>query len=82
MFCEQDSAGVNVYGLYLDGAGWDRKNCRLHEQRPKVLFEPLPVVLISAANSRDAPAAHDKDKKINFYSCPVYKKVRFVEFEF
>ncbi|KAJ8009361.1 hypothetical protein DPEC_G00088090 [Dallia pectoralis] len=59
--------GVYVYGLFLDGAGWDRRNCRLVEATPKVLFTPLPVIHMFAINST-AP----KDPK--FYICPVYKK--------
>ncbi|XP_069055280.1 dynein axonemal heavy chain 8 isoform X2 [Lepisosteus oculatus] len=61
--------GVYIYGLYLDGAGWDRRNCRLIESTPKVLFTPLPVVHMFAINST-AP----KDPKL--YICPVYKKPR------
>ena len=36
--------GVYVYGLSLDGAGWDRRNCRLVEPPLKVLFTQIPVV--------------------------------------
>ncbi|XP_041950591.1 dynein heavy chain 8, axonemal-like [Alosa sapidissima] len=61
--------GVYVYGLFLDGAGWDRRNCRLIEATPKVLFTPLPVVHMFAINST-AP----KDPRL--YICPVYKKPR------
>ncbi len=61
--------GVYVYGLYIDGAGWDRKNCRLTEPTPKVLFAFLPVAHIYAINIREA-----RDPKL--YVCPVYKKPR------
>jgi len=61
--------GVYVHGLFLDGAGWDKRNCRLIESTAKVLFTPLPVVHIYAINST-AP----KDPKL--YQCPVYKKPR------
>ncbi|CAL8304972.1 unnamed protein product [Merluccius merluccius] len=61
--------GVYVYGLYLDGAGWDKKNGRLIESTPKVLFTALPVIHIFAINST-AP----KDPKL--YICPLYKKPR------
>ncbi|CAG2246085.1 DNAH [Mytilus edulis] len=59
--------GVYVYGLCLDGAGWDRRNCRLCESPAKVLFTPIPVVHMFAINST-AP----KDPRL--YQCPVYKK--------
>ncbi|XP_052240013.1 dynein axonemal heavy chain 8-like isoform X2 [Dreissena polymorpha] len=61
------SEGVFIYGLYLDGASWDRRNCRLTESNPKVLFTLLPVVHMYAVNST-AP----KDPRL--YLCPVYKK--------
>ena len=63
------SEGVYVYGLYLEGAGWDRTGCRLVEPKPKVLFEPLPVVHIYAVNQ-----ARLLDNRT--YVCPVYKKPR------
>ncbi|XP_055492119.1 LOW QUALITY PROTEIN: dynein axonemal heavy chain 8-like [Leucoraja erinacea] len=59
--------GVYIHGLYLDGAGWDRRNTRLTEPTAKVLFTMLPVIYIFAINST-AP----KDPKL--YICPVYKK--------
>lgn len=59
--------GVYVYGVYLDGAGWDRRNVRLQESTNKVLYTLVPVIHIYAINST-AP----KDPKL--YTCPVYKK--------
>uniref|UniRef100_A0A2K6MIB6 Dynein axonemal heavy chain 5 n=1 Tax=Rhinopithecus bieti TaxID=61621 RepID=A0A2K6MIB6_RHIBE len=58
--------GVYVYGLYLEGAGWDKRNMKLTESKPKVLFELMPVIRIYAENNtlRDP----------RFYSCPIYKK--------
>ena len=61
--------GVYVYGLFIDGAAWDRKNNRLTESTPKVLFSQIPVVHIYAVNTKDA---HDP----KLYVCPVYKKPR------
>ncbi|KAJ8315371.1 LOW QUALITY PROTEIN: hypothetical protein KUTeg_007521 [Tegillarca granosa] len=60
--------GVYVYGLFLDGAGWDRRNARLLEPTPKVLYTLLPVAHVFATNL-------DKGAKaVNAYECPVYKK--------
>uniref|UniRef100_A0A4W3K4F2 Dynein heavy chain 5, axonemal-like n=1 Tax=Callorhinchus milii TaxID=7868 RepID=A0A4W3K4F2_CALMI len=61
------SEGVYVYGLYLEGAGWDRRNNRLTESKPKVLFEIMPAIHISAIN-------HHSSKDTRVYSCPIYKK--------
>lgn len=43
--------GVYVYGLYVDGAGWDKRNSRLVESLSKVLFVSLPIVHVTAINS-------------------------------
>lgn len=60
--------GVYVHGLYLDGAGWDRKGSKLTQPPAKVLFTPLPVIHLFAINVSE----HVKDNKL--YLCPVYKK--------
>ncbi|RXN24689.1 dynein heavy chain axonemal-like protein [Labeo rohita] len=67
-----DVGGVYIYGLYLDGAGWDKKNAKLTESSPKVLFTPLPVVHVYAVSS----TTETKKPPMNLYSCPVYKKPR------
>ncbi|XP_038654873.1 dynein heavy chain 8, axonemal-like isoform X2 [Scyliorhinus canicula] len=67
--------GVYIHGLYLDGAGWDRRNVRLTESTAKVLFTMLPVIYIFAINST-AP----KDPKL--YICPVYKKPQRTDLTF
>uniref|UniRef100_A0A8C0B3E1 Dynein axonemal heavy chain 8 n=1 Tax=Buteo japonicus TaxID=224669 RepID=A0A8C0B3E1_9AVES len=61
------SEGVYIYGLYLEGAGWDRRNSKLIESTPKILFVQLPVVHIFAVNTTSP-----KDPKL--YVCPLYKK--------
>ncbi|KAL5105018.1 hypothetical protein TcWFU_009077 [Taenia crassiceps] len=65
--------GVYIYGLYLDGAGWDRKACRLMEPPPKLLYTPLPVVHLSTCcTTGQAPLA--PATSAIYYTCPVYKK--------
>nr|CDS18170.1 dynein heavy chain [Echinococcus granulosus] len=65
--------GVYIYGLYLDGAGWDRKAGRLMEPPPKLLYTPLPVVHLSTyCTTGQAPTA--PVTSTTYYSCPVYRK--------
>ena len=63
------SEGVYIHGLFLEGAGWDRKNMRLQESQPKVIHQAMPVIHVSATNSTD-----DTDPKL--YICPVYRRPR------
>merc|ERR1712139_41232 len=61
--------GVYVYGLFLDGAGWNKSSSMLAEQHPKVLYVALPVIHIYAINST---AGRD----VRQYECPIYRKPR------
>ena len=67
--------GVYIQGLFMDGAGWDRKNCKLAEPTPKVLYVTMPIIHVYAINTKGA-----KDPKL--YVCPVYKKPRRTDLTF
>ncbi|MGH0129841.1 UNVERIFIED_CONTAM: hypothetical protein FKN15_041268 [Acipenser sinensis] len=58
----------------IGGFGWDRRNTKLMESSPKVLFTSLPVVHVYAISSTAPP--DPKKQQRNLYSCPVYKKPR------
>ena len=72
--------GAYIYGLFLDGARWDRwlLFCRLilpcnfrkqkivNESQPKVLYDTLPIVTL-------IPMKTDEIKREGTYACPVYK---------
>ncbi len=64
-------AGVYVYGLFLEGASWSKTHGRLSESKPKVLFDPIPVMHISATSNTDAAQQINKNQN---YVCPIYKK--------
>lgn len=67
--------GVYVYGLYLEGAGWDKRGAKLIESKPKVLFEMMPVIHIFAINSTGGTDTR-------MYYCPIYKKPRRTDLTF
>lgn len=41
---ESAPEGIYVYGLFVDGARWDRVGGALAEQKPKILWDTLPVI--------------------------------------
>jgi len=43
--------GVYVYGLFMEGAGWDKNQSKIVESSPKVLYAPMPVVHIFATDN-------------------------------
>ncbi|XP_051538163.1 dynein axonemal heavy chain 5 [Myxocyprinus asiaticus] len=75
-----DVGGVYIYGLYLDGAGWDKRNAKITEAPSKVLFTPLPVVHVYAVSS--ATTETKKPQPFSLYYCPVYKKPRRTDLTF
>lgn len=43
-FEEPPADGVYVYGLYLEGARYDRIKKCVAESFPRILFDPVPIV--------------------------------------
>lgn len=70
---QQPSSGVYVYGLFLEGAAWSKTHSRLTESKAKILFDPMPVMHISATSQNDQQQAAAGSKN-QFYVCPIYKK--------
>ena len=64
--------GIYVFGLFLEGASWSKTHSRLAESKPKILFDPIPVMHLSAASSNDPPTT--ATNKATNYVCPIYKK--------
>ncbi|XP_051578639.1 dynein axonemal heavy chain 2 [Myxocyprinus asiaticus] len=57
--------GVLIQGLYLEGAGWDKKASCLMEAEPMQLVCPMPTIHFKPVESRKRVAK-------NMYSCPCY----------
>ncbi|XP_050528019.1 dynein axonemal heavy chain 8-like [Daktulosphaira vitifoliae] len=66
---KQPTEGVYVYGLFLDGASWNKKSSVLQESLHKILITEMPVIHIYAINLT-------KPRTLTGYQCPVYKKPR------
>eukprot|EP00002_Diphylleia_rotans_P017763 TRINITY_DN3442_c0_g1_i2.p1 TRINITY_DN3442_c0_g1~~TRINITY_DN3442_c0_g1_i2.p1 ORF type:complete len:3137 (-),score=716.67 TRINITY_DN3442_c0_g1_i2:70-9480(-) len=62
---EKLTSGCYVTGLYLEGAAWDLKNCRLVAQKPKELVVELPIMQV-------IPVEMSKLKLQNTLRTPVY----------
>ena len=62
--------GVYIYGLSLDGAGWDKRGMRLIEPSPKVLFAPLPVVHMFALNEL---SKEQKAQRVSFRQIIIHR---------
>ncbi|XP_034447227.1 dynein heavy chain 12, axonemal [Hippoglossus hippoglossus] len=59
--------GVYIFGLFLDGARWDKERGLLAEQLPKVLFDMMPIIWIKPTQKRSS------DQPQDLYVCPLYK---------
>ncbi|KAK5609612.1 Dynein heavy chain 2, axonemal [Crenichthys baileyi] len=57
--------GVYVRGLYLEGAGWDRKNSCLVEAEPMQMVCPIPTIYFKPVENR-------KKMSKSMYMCPCY----------
>ncbi|XP_041362756.1 dynein heavy chain 3, axonemal-like isoform X2 [Gigantopelta aegis] len=63
---EKAEDGAFVYGLFLEGARWDRVKGCIGESLPKILFDTIPVIQLK-------PNEMSKFTKRPIYVCPVYK---------
>lgn len=57
--------GVFIYGLYLDGARWDRDFKLLTDQQPGELYFKMPVIHFLPSD--------DYESSSQDYQCPIYK---------
>ena len=58
--------GCYIYGLFLEGAGWDPEEHCLVESKPKELFTSFPAIHLHPKTNRAEPTE-------GVYSCPCYK---------
>lgn len=63
---EYPDDGVNIHGLFLQGAKWDFKKKMVEDSDPKVPIVKMPVIWLEPIIDKDAV-----EEKV--YFCPLYK---------
>ena len=61
--------GALVYGMYLEGARWNRDEGCLADANPLELIADMPMVHFKPA---EVSAGGKKKKKKDYYTCPLY----------
>ena len=63
---EAPEDGVYIYGLFFDGARWDKGKHLLADSFPKVLFSQAPAMWLK-------PCKVGEEDNYQHYNCPTYK---------
>ena len=58
--------GVYIYGLFIEGAGWDKEQMCIRESHKAVLYEQFPVIWLDPCGLNDPPPP-------NSFRHPIYK---------
>ncbi|XP_047365165.1 dynein axonemal heavy chain 3-like isoform X3 [Vespa velutina] len=58
--------GVYIRGLFLEGSRWNRETASLDESKPKIMFDPLPIIWLK-------PKLKSELQFSSVYFCPIYK---------
>lgn len=68
------SEGVYIYGLFMDGASWNKTDGTIVESEPKKLFTSLPVLFVSSLSKElEHKSRKDTYGALGPYLCPCYK---------
>lgn len=62
---EEPEDGVYIYGLFMDGARWDRDTMTIADQFPSEMYDKMPVIHFKPQE--------DFKRSEDDYACPCYK---------
>jgi dynein heavy chain len=67
--------GAHIWGLFLDGGRWDAEAHLLAEQRPKQLYDEVPMIHLAPAHTSKIEKVEDSDPggTAHVYIVPTYK---------
>ena len=66
MLKDEPNEGVYIYGLFLEGCGWDGKANKMVDSEPKKLYAALPVLYVTGKQAKDNVTK-------NTYDAPTYR---------
>lgn len=59
---------LNSQGIFIEGGRWNRETKCLDESMPKILFDQLPIILMTPMMKKDM-----REVKNDYYDSPIYK---------
>jgi len=68
------SVGVNMYGLFMQGARWNRDKVCIEDSLQGEMFSSMPIIWLEPLVPAVLKPANDKiSQKAGCYRCPMYK---------
>jgi dynein heavy chain len=65
--------GQNIYGLFMEGARWDRQTGSIQESEPKKLFLQMPVIYMTGFTMKEKRGIMGSYGQYGPHDAPVYK---------
>jgi len=70
---EPPELGCYVYGMYMEGAGFDNKKKVMCESKEKEIFMKFPVVHVTTY--KEEATWNQEERKAEFFQCPMYRTI-------
>eukprot|EP00397_Hematodinium_sp_SG-2012_P000031 GEMP01000031.1.p1 GENE.GEMP01000031.1~~GEMP01000031.1.p1 ORF type:complete len:4639 (+),score=1050.01 GEMP01000031.1:391-14307(+) len=65
--------GQNIFGLFMEGARWNRQEGKIDESEPKKLFVAMPVIFVTAITLKEKKSKGMDYGQYGPHDCAVYK---------
>ena len=69
--------GQNVYGLFMEGARWNRQEGKIDESEPKKLFVQMPVIYVTTLTVKEKKSRGTK-KRASIFVQGALRKLRLI----